>query len=57
MWLLQGQSGVPLTLEVLDANIVPKSRDCGYDGVIIYEGNSVDGVRHGMIIANHIVSI
>ena len=48
-WLLQSVSGVPLTLEVLEADVSPTCSDCRYDGVVIYEGGTTDGKRHGKL--------
>ena len=44
---IEGDSNGDVRLSLLDAAIVPKSRDCLYDGVVVYDGNTTSGTMHG----------
>ena len=46
-WLIRGQPGHQLRLQVLDAEVKPLQEDCGYDGVVIYDGPSENSPTHG----------
>ena len=46
-WLISGEQGKELTVDLLNLNIIPTSEDCGYDGLVIYEGNTTKARKHG----------
>ena len=46
-WLMKGHGGTKLNLELDDMNIFPLEKNCGYDGLVIYDGNSTKGRKYG----------
>ena len=45
--LVRSKNGQPVRLEVLNADIKPVTKGCGYDGLVIYDGSSNQAKSYG----------
>ncbi|CAD5116857.1 DgyrCDS5699 [Dimorphilus gyrociliatus] len=47
-WLIQAKGQFErLRLKILNARLQPQTRDCDYDGFVVYDGNNTESIKHG----------
>ena len=48
-WLVKGHEGTKLKLQLDDMNVFPLEKNCGYDGLVVYDGDSPLGRKFGKV--------
>lgn len=46
-WLIKGDSVQQLKFRLDDVNIFPLQEQCGYDGLVVYDGDDTSGKMYG----------